>query len=454
MSLYVEIKKKLGDFTLETQFEAAEGVTGILGASGCGKSMTLRCIAGIVRPDEGHIELDGRVLFDSRERINLRPQDRHVGLLFQNYALFPNMTVQQNLMTGLMAEKKDKKTAEEMIQRMLERFELSGLEKHKPAQLSGGQQQRVALARIFLSSPKMLMLDEPFSALDGYLRWNLEQELLETLQDFEGPTLFVSHSRDEVYRVCDRVCVMDHGNSSPVIPVKQLFEAPESRAAALLSGCKNFARAELAEQEVGQEVDQKVAQEADQKVQKALTEISEPMETEQLTEEGQSMKREKAPKSVQQSVTGQATKTELLIKAEKPKKLDKLEQSKQTGRVHILDWGETLTYQGGQTGEIHYVGVRSHYISPIPEAEAPQQENTFRGQIEKVIDDVFSTVIMVRPDHAPESEESRKNHFDRIRVETTKEFWQDFCGREYDGNENPRGAIWLHIAPSDVMVLR
>ena len=247
MSLYVDIRKKLGNFTLETQFEAAEGVTGILGASGCGKSMTLRCIAGIVKPDEGHIELDGKVLFDARKKINLRPQERHVGLLFQNYALFPDMTVRQNLMAGLMAEKQDKRAAEAKIREMLEKFELVGLEKHKPAELSGGQQQRVALARIFLSSPKMLMLDEPFSALDGYLRWNLEQELLETLKDFDGPTLFVSHSRDEVYRICDRVCVMERGSSSPVIPVKQLFEAPESRAAALLSGCKNFARAEVKE---------------------------------------------------------------------------------------------------------------------------------------------------------------------------------------------------------------
>ena len=159
-----------------------------------------------------------------------------MGLLFQNYALFPNMTVRQNLMTGLKAEKTGKKEAEIRIQEMLEKFELKGLEKHKPAELSGGQQQRVALARIFLSSPRVLMLDEPFSALDGYLRWNLEQELLETLKEFGGPTLFVSHSRDEVYRICDRVCVMDQGSSSPVIPVKQLFEAPESRAAALLSG--------------------------------------------------------------------------------------------------------------------------------------------------------------------------------------------------------------------------
>ena len=382
MSLYVDIRKKLGGVTLETQFEAADGVTGILGASGCGKSMTLRCIAGIVKPDEGHIELDGKVLFDSREKINLRPQERHVGLLFQNYALFPNMTVRQNLMTGLKAEKTGKKEAEIRIQEMLEKFELKDLEKHKPAELSGGQQQRVALARIFLSSPRVLMLDEPFSALDGYLRWNLEQELLETLKEFGGPTLFVSHSRDEVYRICDRVCVMDQGASSPVIPVKQLFEAPESRAAALLSGCKNFARAEVKE----------------------------------------------------------------AASADKP------------GRVYVQDWGETLTFtgeHGPDTEDVRYVGVRSHYIGLMGAKEAAvQPENTFRCRINRVIDDVFSTVIMVRPERADTSEESRKNHFNRIRVETTKEVWRDFCKKEYEGRENPQEDIWVHINPADVMVLR
>ena len=382
MSLYVDIRKKLGDFRLETQFEAAEGVTGILGASGCGKSMTLRCIAGIVKPDEGYIELDGRVLFDSKKNINLRPQDRHVGLLFQNYALFPNMTVRQNLMTGLKAEKTGKKAAEIRIQEMLEKFELKGLEKHKPAELSGGQQQRVALARIFLSSPRVLMLDEPFSALDGYLRWNLEQELLETLKEFGGPTLFVSHSRDEVYRICDRVCVMDQGSSSPMIPVKQLFEAPESRAAALLSGCKNFARAEVKE----------------------------------------------------------------AAAADKP------------GRVYVQDWGATLTFtgeHGPDTEDVRYVGVRSHYIGLMGEKEAAAQpENTFRCRIDRVIDDVFSTVLMVTPEHAENSQESRKNHFDRIRVEITKEHWREFCEREFADRENPQDTLWLHVNPADVMVLR
>ncbi|HBN57565.1 MAG TPA: ABC transporter [Lachnospiraceae bacterium] len=245
MSLYVDIKKDLGSFVLETAFEADGGVTGILGASGCGKSMTLRCIAGIMKPDEGRIELDGTVFFDSAKKIDLKPQQRHVGLLFQNYALFPNMTVKQNLMTGLLPYEKDKKKAAAAIEEMMKRFYLTGLEKHRPSQLSGGQQQRVALARILLSKPGILMLDEPFSALDSFLRWNLEMELTHIIREFEGSTLFVSHSREEVYRVCDRVCVMDKGKSSPAVPVKELFESPRSKAAALLSGCKNFSAAHM-----------------------------------------------------------------------------------------------------------------------------------------------------------------------------------------------------------------
>lgn len=367
MSLYVDIKKDLGGFVLETKFEAKEGVTGILGASGCGKSMTLRCIAGIMKPDEGRIELDGTVFFDSEKKINLKPQQRRVGLLFQNYALFPNMTVQQNLMTGLLPYEKDRKKAEQDIRAMMEKFYLTGLEKHKPSQLSGGQQQRVALARIFLSRPRILMLDEPFSALDGFLRWNLEMELSEVLREFAGSTLFVSHSREEIYRICDRVCVMDQGKSSPVIPVKQLFEAPESRAAALLSGCKNFSRA---------------------------------------------------------YASGDRT-------------------------VFAKDWGVELEYEGMSPGEIHYVGVRSHYIIPVPSSLAQSRKNTFRCEILKIVEDVFSIVIMVRPATAKAVASTMENqHNEQIRVEVTKEFWSEYCRQE-----KPEKELWIRMEEKDIMVL-
>lgn len=243
MSLIVDIKKRLGSFSLSAQLEAGEGVTGILGSSGCGKSMTLKCIAGIERPDSGHIELDGVVLYDSRKRIDLHPQQRRVGYLFQNYALFPNMTLRQNILCGLRNQP-DKaqrvKEADEMIALM----GLNGLEKHRPYQLSGGQQQRAALGRILVNKPRLLMLDEPFSALDTYLRERLQAEMRELLKSYGGPVLLVTHSRDEAYRLCRSIAVMDKGSTTPPRPTKELFEDPHTVAAASLTGCKNISKAE------------------------------------------------------------------------------------------------------------------------------------------------------------------------------------------------------------------
>ena len=240
MSLVVDIRKNYGKFQLDVSFETGSGhVTGLLGASGCGKSVTLKCIAGIETPDEGRIILDGRVLFDREKGINLSPQRRHVGYLFQNYALFPNMTVKQNITVGV----RDRKAREETAERLIEAFGLAGNEHKYPRQLSGGQQQRTALARILASEPEALLLDEPFSALDSYLKWQVELELLELLGKFQGPVLFVTHSRDEVRRLCSQVCVLDQGRSQPMQPVEELFEAPRTLSACLLSGCKNVSRA-------------------------------------------------------------------------------------------------------------------------------------------------------------------------------------------------------------------
>ena len=181
MSLQVEIEKKLNDKVLSVSFdtEGKQGITGILGASGCGKSMTLKCIAGIETPDRGKIVLNGRVLFDSGKKINLRVQDRHVGYLFQNYALFPNMTVEKNIAAGFKYRPGQKMTAEEIKKQTADYMELlhvAELKSSYPGKLSGGQQQRVALARILASDPEVLMLDEPFAALDEFLRWKLELE--------------------------------------------------------------------------------------------------------------------------------------------------------------------------------------------------------------------------------------------------------------------------------------
>ena len=188
MSLEVNIEKKLDGFTLRAAFTAGNTSTALLGASGCGKSMTLRCIAGIVKPDRGRIVLDGRVLFDSAQHIDLPPQQRGVGLLFQNYALFPNMTVEQNILCGLKTEK-DPAARRAACAEMLRAMRLETLAKRYPAQLSGGQQQRAALARILVGKPRILMLDEPFSALDSYLREEVEGEVGSLLANFAGTDL-------------------------------------------------------------------------------------------------------------------------------------------------------------------------------------------------------------------------------------------------------------------------
>ncbi len=241
MSLYVDIKKVLGDFNLDIKFSAQDQIIAILGASGCGKSMTLKCIAGIETPDEGKIVIGDRVLFDSEKKVNLSPQQRKVGYLFQNYALFPNMTVEENIGVGVLLPKNERS---KVVKEKIKTFYLEGLEKKRPCQLSGGQQQRVALARIMASEPEIIMLDEPFSALDSYLKWQLEQELMELLLTFRGAVLLVSHNRNEVYRFSNSIAVVSEGKVDTVSKKENLFKNPKTLPAALLTGCKNISRAQ------------------------------------------------------------------------------------------------------------------------------------------------------------------------------------------------------------------
>ena len=243
MAIFVDIEKKLGDFALKAKFQAGDETLALLGASGCGKSMTLRCIAGIEKPDRGKIILDGVTLFDSETGINLSPQQRHTGLLFQNYALFPNMTVAQNINCGAKREK-DSKIRKDMVESVMECFDLGDLADRYPHQLSGGQQQRVALARILVSSPNILLLDEPFSALDSHLRFKLEREVRETAKKFGKTVILVSHDRDEVYRMSDSIAIMEHGVITAMGTNRDVFASPQTRGGASLTGCKFLSRAE------------------------------------------------------------------------------------------------------------------------------------------------------------------------------------------------------------------
>ena len=348
MSVFVDIEKRLGEFQLSVSFEAADTVHGLLGASGCGKSMTLRCIAGVVRPDRGRIVVNDRVLFDSESGIDLRPQDRHVGLLFQNYALFPNMTIEQNLMAAL--HRAPRRQARELMRDMIHRLHLEGLEKRSPAQLSGGQQQRAALARILLTNPDVLMLDEPLSALDSYLRWQTELELAEILEDFKGTTLLVTHNREEVRRLCETVTVLDAGKGTDKFPVQELFDNPRTLSACLLSGCKNYSRIQEPEQ----------------------------------------------------------------------------------GYVFAEDWGVKLKCVASHDNT-QFAAIRAHHILIV---DAPG-ENVVPCRVQKVIEDVFTTIIMVSTPGGGASQS-------RLRVELDHAQWDRWKNCE---------TLFLFLPPERIMLL-
>ncbi len=245
MSLTVDIEKSFGAFTLKAEFHAENETLALLGASGCGKSMTLKCIAGIEKPDRGRIIADGITLFDSDKGINLPPQQRNMGLMFQNYALFPNMTVLQNIYAGAKRVKEKtlrSKNAADNAADIIESFGISELADHYPHQLSGGQQQRVALARMLISAPRALLLDEPFSALDSHLRFRLEEQMREVIRAFGKTVILVSHDRDEVYRMADSIAIMDKGKIEAIGEKKRIFADPKTKTGAILTGCKNISR--------------------------------------------------------------------------------------------------------------------------------------------------------------------------------------------------------------------
>ncbi len=243
MSLEVNIKKSFSSFTLDVAIEAGTETLGFLGASGCGKSLTMRCIAGIETPDEGRIVVNDRVFFDSEASIDLTPQERKTALLFQNYMLFPNLTIAQNVAAGIGKET-SKADRDRIVGGELRRFGLEGFERRYPSQLSGGQQQRVALARMLAARPGILMLDEPFSALDAHLKSVLEQNLVSLFDAFDGTILYVSHDIDEALRFCDRIAVVEAGHIMEVDTGDELVNHPRSTAGLKLSGCKNVTKAE------------------------------------------------------------------------------------------------------------------------------------------------------------------------------------------------------------------
>jgi molybdate transport system permease protein len=248
MSLEVQIEKRLQSHSLALDFKAGTKPLAILGPSGAGKTMTLRCIAGLVTPDRGRIVLDDRVLFDSDKKISVPTRERRIGLLFQNYALFSHMTVSENIAFGLDRAAPDER--ERKVRRQLDSLHLTGLESRLPRELSGGEQQRVALARALAIEPDALLLDEPLSALDTHLRSQVEHQLLSTLAAFKGSSLVVTHNIEEAYRLGEEMLVLTKGRVAAFGPKEEVFRRPPTFDVARLTGCKNFSRAAVVSEDM------------------------------------------------------------------------------------------------------------------------------------------------------------------------------------------------------------
>jgi molybdate transport system permease protein len=243
-ALDVDLERTLENFTLRIALDAHNGAVGLLGPSGSGKSMTLRMIAGVSRPDRGRIALNGRVLFDSTTGCDIPAARRRIGVVFQDYALFPHLTVAENVGFGLAKMPRDEGRAR--IWKQLESMGISELAHRYPREISGGQRQRVAIARCMVMEPDALLLDEPFAALDPHLRRQTEEQLRATLAGFSGPVVFVTHDMEEAFRFCSELQVLDSGRVIASGPKHQLFERPRTVAAARLTGCKNIVPARRA----------------------------------------------------------------------------------------------------------------------------------------------------------------------------------------------------------------
>lgn len=240
--LVCKIRKNFKNFKLDVDFAMDNESLGLLGASGSGKSLTLKAIGGFIKPDSGKIILNGRTLFDSERKINLRPQDRRVGYLFQDYALFPNFTVEENVRAGLR-EKAD-------ITDKLKEMHIYDIKDKLPAYISGGERQRTALCRILVNKPDILLLDEPFSALDEFLKNSIEAEVLNIIRKYDLKTILVSHNKDEVYRISHKIISISNGKSGEKKETKDFFESPTTLTEAKLIGINNFSDFEIVKDEI------------------------------------------------------------------------------------------------------------------------------------------------------------------------------------------------------------
>lgn len=242
--LSVTARKHFGDFTLAAEWTSDQPIVALVGPSGSGKTLTLQCLAGLITPDTGRIDAAGRILFDSTARINVRPQQRRIGYVFQGYALFPHMTVAQNIAYGLRSRTTPSANRAKSI---IDRLGLDELTSRYPNDLSGGQQQRVALARALATDPDVLLLDEPFSALDAPLRRELSTDLGQTLREWGKIAVLVTHDLPEAYQIADVVVLYEHGRTTPAVSKNDLLWNPSSERVARLIGARNILRATVAD---------------------------------------------------------------------------------------------------------------------------------------------------------------------------------------------------------------
>ena len=245
MILGVELFKRLPGFTLDVKWEAHEGVVALFGPSGAGKSLTLQCLAGLVRPDGGLVSVRGRVIYDATHGINHRTRDRRLGMVFQGYALFPHLSVAENIAYGL--SRWPSKTRKARVEEMLERLGLTGVRGLRPAVLSGGQQQRVALGRALAVDPDLLLLDEPLAALDSPLRRALRDDLAVALRGFGKTAVVVTHDLAEACQLADQIVVYDNGRVLQQGAKGEVLARPATPAVASVLGIRNILEGEVLE---------------------------------------------------------------------------------------------------------------------------------------------------------------------------------------------------------------
>ncbi|TVQ66907.1 MAG: ABC transporter ATP-binding protein [Oceanospirillales bacterium] len=238
LGLEASLRSK-GQIPLEIDLHCAPGeILALIGPSGSGKTTFLRSLAGLYNELEGYVRCQGRFWLNSQERICLKPEQRRVGMVFQQYALFPHLNALDNLLLAMTHLPKSDRQFRALA--MLERVNLAGLENRLPHQLSGGQRQRVALARALASEPDLLLLDEPFSAVDQVTRFRLRRELARLRKQIDIPILLVTHDLDEAMQLSDRICVLHHGELLQVVSPRELMQRPVSPDVARLLGLQNI----------------------------------------------------------------------------------------------------------------------------------------------------------------------------------------------------------------------